>query len=236
MTSQILTVLALGLVFGLKHATEVDHIVAVSTIVGEQRSVFRSAFVGALWGAGHTISLVVVGLVVIVFRIAIPARIAGWLEFGVAVMIVGLGALAFTRALRSRRNIHLHRHSHDGHSHVHVHFHESGREHSSQRAHSHAITRLGVKPILVGAMHGLAGSAALTLLVLAQISSATIGLLYLGMFGLGSTVGMLVMSLLVGLPFTLTGDRFARLHLALQTVAGVLGMMFGVWYGYRCLS
>jgi len=236
MNSQLPLMLVLGLVFGLKHATEVDHIVAVSTIVSEQRSVFRAAFVGGLWGMGHTISLVIVGLVVIVFRIAIPARIAGWFEFGVAVMIVGLGALALTRALRRGRHIHLHRHSHGGQSHVHVHFHDSGLEHSKSRSHSHVVTRVGVKPVLVGAMHGLAGSAALTLLVLAQISSAKIGLLYLGMFGVGSTIGMLAMSVLVGLPFTLTGHRFAKLHRALQTTAGALGIVFGVWYGYRCLT
>jgi cytochrome c biogenesis protein CcdA len=232
----LLAILALGLVFGLKHATEVDHIVAVSTIVSEQRSVFRSAFVGALWGAGHTCSLVVVGLVVIVFRIAIPARVAGWLEFAVAIMIVSLGTLALLRALRRGKHTHLHRHSHDGQTHVHVHFHEIGREHSRQRDHSHAITRLGVKPVMVGAMHGLAGSAVLTLLVLAQISSAAVGLLYLATFGVGSTIGMLLMSLMVGLPFMLAGDRFSKLHVALQTITGALGIVFGVWYGYQCLA
>src|SRR5882672_491535 len=92
--------LALGLVFGLKHATEVDHVVAVSTIVSEHRSVWRSALVGALWGAGHTASLVIVGVLVLVFRVAIPLRIANWLEFGVALMIIALGVLAVTRVLR----------------------------------------------------------------------------------------------------------------------------------------
>src|SRR4030081_295756 len=106
--------LGLGLVFGLKHATEVDHIVAVSAIVSEHRSVFRSALVGGLWGVGHTTSLVVVGIVVLVFRAAIPAPVANWLEFGVALMIIGLGLLAMTRVLRRRSHIHLHKHSHDG--------------------------------------------------------------------------------------------------------------------------
>src|SRR6185295_4133079 len=90
----VFALLGLGLVFGLKHATEVDHVVAVSTIVSEHRNVWRSALVGALWGAGHTASLVIVGVLVLVFRVAVPLRIASWLEFGVALMIIGLGALA----------------------------------------------------------------------------------------------------------------------------------------------
>src|SRR3954470_12184518 len=94
-----LALLGLGLVFGLKHATEVDHVVAVSTIVSEHRSLFRSALVGGLWGVGHTAALVVVGIVVLVFRAAIPMPVANWLEFGVALMIIGLGVLAMTRVL-----------------------------------------------------------------------------------------------------------------------------------------
>src|SRR5258705_1991569 len=148
-----LALLALGLVFGLKHATEVDHVVAVSTIVSEHRNVLRSALVGGLWGVGHTASLILVGVLVLVFRVAIPPRVANWLEFGVALMIIALGVLAITRVLRKRADIHLHRHSHDGQSHVHVHFHEHGTEHANAVAeaspapHSHAIARIGFKPL-----------------------------------------------------------------------------------------
>jgi ABC-type nickel/cobalt efflux system permease component RcnA len=115
----VLALLGLGLVFGLKHATEVDHVVAVSTIVSEQRNVLRSALVGGLWGAGHTASLMVIGVLMLVFRVAIPPRVATWLEFGVALMIIALGLLAVLRVLRKRPDVHLHRHSHDGQSHVH---------------------------------------------------------------------------------------------------------------------
>src|SRR5688500_12126753 len=173
-----LALIGLGLVFGLKHATEIDHVVAVSTVVSEHRNVWRSALVGALWGAGHTASLVIVGVVVLVFRVAIPLAVASWLEFAVALMIIGLGVLTMTRVMRRRSDVHLHRHSHGGQSHVHIHFHEHGTDHSSVAAshsspaiHSHAISQLGFKPLLVGAMHGLAGSAALTLLILAQVPS-----------------------------------------------------------------
>jgi len=233
----VFALLALGLVFGLKHATEVDHVVAVSTIVSEHRNVFRSALVGGLWGVGHTASLLIVGVLVLVFRVAIPQRVANWLEFGVALMIVALGVLAITRVLRKRADIHLHRHSHDGQSHVHVHFHEHGTEHASAVSsdavrHSHAIARIGFKPLLVGAMHGLAGSAALTLLVLTQIQSISLGLLYLGLFGLGSTAGMLLMSGLIGLPFALSGRRLTSINYGLQAAAGTLSIAFGLWYAY----
>jgi ABC-type nickel/cobalt efflux system permease component RcnA len=244
----IFALLGLGLVFGLKHATEVDHVVAVSAIVSEHRSVLRSALVGGLWGAGHMASLVIVGVLVLVFRVAIPLPAANWLEFAVALMIIGLGVLAMSKVLRRRNDVHLHRHSHDGQSHVHIHFHERGTQHesgasvfpqtsgasnSSHLSHSHAISRLGFKPLLVGAMHGLAGSAALTLLVLTQIQSAWLGLLYLALFGIGSTFGMLLMSGLIGLPFALSGRRLTSINYGLQSAAGMLSIAFGLWYAYE---
>jgi ABC-type nickel/cobalt efflux system permease component RcnA len=239
-----LALLGLGLIFGLKHATEVDHVVAVSTIVSEHRNVWRSALVGGLWGVGHTVSLFIVGVLVLVFRVAIPPGVAVWLEFGVALMIIVLGMLALLRVLRKRPDVHLHRHSHDGQSHVHIHFHEHGTEHDTQAAsrqkvrprpasHSHAISQVGLKPLLVGAMHGLAGSAALTLLVLTQIRSVSLGLLYLALFGFGSTAGMLLMSGLIGLPFALSARRLSSFNHILQTAAGVVSIVFGVWYAYE---
>jgi ABC-type nickel/cobalt efflux system permease component RcnA len=245
----VVALLGLGLVFGLKHATEVDHVVAVSTIVSEHRNVFRSALVGGLWGLGHTASLVVVGVLVLGFRVAIPLRVANWLEFGVALMIIVLGVLAVTRVLRKRSDVHLHRHTHDGQSHVHIHFHEqdtahadaavspslpaAAPSHSTAPSHSHAITQVGFKPLVVGAMHGLAGSAALTLLVLTQIQSIPLGLLYLALFGIGSTLGMLLMSGLIGLPFALSARRLSGFNYGLQTVAGALSIAFGLWYAYE---
>lgn len=226
--------LGIGLVFGLKHATEADHIVAVSTIVSHERSLLRSATVGALWGVGHTASIIAVGFIVLALRVAIPEGIANWLEFGVALMIIGLGTSALLRALNHRSRVHLHQHKHDGLSHVHLHFHEHGTEHKgSVAAHSHKVSRIGLKPLLVGAMHGLAGSAALTLLVLTQINSIALGLVYLAVFGIGSIAGMLLMSALVGLPFALSARKFNGLHYGLQSVAGALSIVFGVWYAYE---
>lgn len=232
-TAGAVGVLSLGLVYGLKHATEVDHIVAVSTIVSEHRKLSHAAWVGGLWGAGHTISLAVAGGLVLAMRIVIPEQLAGLLELAVALMIIFLGVSATTKALGRRGDFHLHEHTHDDVHHVHLHFHEPGTEHAGPvRSHSHAIRQVGFKPVLVGAVHGLAGSAALTLLVLTQIRSMTLGVLYLGMFGLGSMAGMLLMSGIVGLPFVLSARRLTRVHYNLQMAAGALSVCFGLWYAY----
>jgi ABC-type nickel/cobalt efflux system permease component RcnA len=234
----ILAVLSVGLLFGLKHATEVDHVVAVSTIVSQHKNIFHSALVGGLWGVGHTASLLAIALVVLTLRIAIPERVSGWLELGVAVMIVCLGVSALRRALRRNREVHLHQHNHDGLSHTHVHFHENETKHApaSHSQHSHAVSNLGWKPVLIGMMHGLAGSGALTLLVLTQISSSMIGFLYVATFGLGSIVGMLLMSGLIGLPFALTSRKLTHVHQGIQTLAAVLSICFGIWYAYESSS
>jgi len=224
--------LCLGLIFGLKHATEADHIVAVSAIVSQERKLSRAAFIGGVWGLGHTCSLLVVGVLVLVLRISIPEVVAGWLEFGVAVMIVSLGTAALIRALRARGDVHLHQHDHGDGPHSHLHFHDSDTTPADVETHSHSIRRLGIKPAIVGAMHGLAGSAALTLLVLSQISSLTLGLLYLLVFGLGSIIGMLLMSGLMGLPFVFSWRRLGGFHHSLQLIAGGLSIVFGLWYAY----
>ena len=229
----------IGLLFGLKHATEIDHVVAVSTIVSQHRNVWRSAIVGALWGAGHTAALLITGVIVLSLRIAIPERVSHWLEFCVALMIIGLGATALWRALRKRGDVHMHEHSHDGVSHVHIHFHEQQTQHEThrgpQQSHTHGVSRVGLKPILIGAMHGLAGSGALTLLILTQIESTWLGLMFLAVFGIGSIAGMLLMSGLIGLPFALTSRNLTTVHHRLQTAAAVVSLAFGFWYAYGLL-
>lgn len=231
----MMAILSIGLVFGLKHATEVDHVVAVSTIVSRHKNIFHSAFVGALWGAGHTASLLIVAVIVLTLRVAIPERVSGWLELGVAIMIICLGVSALRRTLRENAHVHVHQHSHDGLAHTHVHFHENETRHEPAVAsqHSHAVSRLGWKPVLIGMMHGLAGSGALTLLVLTQISSSWIGFLYVAIFGLGSIAGMLLMSGLIGLPFAFSSRKLTNLHQGLQTLAAVFSICFGIWYAYK---
>ncbi|MCI0423500.1 MAG: hypothetical protein L0387_14695 [Acidobacteria bacterium] len=227
-------VLGLGLLYGLRHATEVDHIVAVSTIVSEHRKLSQAAWVGGLWGAGHTLSLAIVGSIVLAMRVVIPERLASFFELSVALMIIGLGLSATAKAFGRRGDFHLHEHTHDNVAHIHVHFHEPDTRHAGPvKSHSHAIRQVGLKPVLVGAVHGLAGSAALTLLVLTQIRSVALGLLYLGTFGLGSVAGMLLMSGFVGLPFVWSARRVTRVHYGLQMAAGALSVCFGLWYAYE---
>ena len=230
----VFSILGLGLVFGLKHATEADHIIAVSTIVSEHRKLVRAALVGALWGIGHTVSLVIVGVIVLALKVTIPETFAGWLEFAVAIMIIVLGSMALRRALRSRHSsFHTHRHDHDILEHSHLHFHEVEAPNADSGSHSHGVLRLGLKPVIVGAVHGLAGSAALTLLVLTQIASPLLGFFYLVTFGIGSILGMLFMSGLIGLPFVLSSRSMGRFQFQLQLLAGILSIVFGIWYGYE---
>jgi hypothetical protein len=143
-------------------------------------------------------------------------------------MIIGLGAGAVRKALCGRSDFHSHRHDHDDFAHAHIHFHEQ-----SARPHSHAITRIGFKPTIIGAMHGIAGSAALTLLVLTQVQSRLLGLLCLFVFGAGSIIGMLLMSSLVGLPFALSPRKFTGVHYGLQLLAGASSVAFGIWYALQ---
>ena len=155
---------------------------------------------------------------------------------GVAVMMVAptLSFAANHREAPIKEPDRLHTHHHDGATHSHVHFHEPDTEHGEPVAsHSHAITRVGFKPLVVGAMHGLAGSAALTLLVLTQTESALLGLLHLAVFGVGSIIGMLLMSGLVGLPFALSARKLIGIHYGLQTTAGFLSIAFGLRYAYE---
>ncbi len=232
-------VLGLGFVLGLKHATEADHLVAVATIVSEQRSVWRSSAVGALWGVGHTAALLAVGLLVLFMRVTIPPRVAALLEFGVALMIILLGTRVLYFLLRDRRRVHVHTHRHGERVHTHLHFHDEHDEHQPAAPHPprHARHGLsGLRPLLVGAIHGLAGSAALTLLILTEVvrgGSRALGLYWLLLFGAGSVGGMLLMSTLISLPFALTAARFERINTPVRLVAGLASVAFGLFYAWE---
>ena len=229
----VLAVLSLGLILGMKHATEVDHVIAVSNIVSEHRKLAKVALVGGLWGIGHTLTLVLVGFFVLLLGISIPERTSQYLEFCVGLMIIGLSLTALARVLRGRSKLHAHTHSHKDAIHAHLHFHESDIQHDDSIAsHYHQVSRIGLKPLLVGAVHGLAGSAALTLLVLTQVRSVIIGLGYLLVFGLGSVLGMIAVSTIIGLPFAISARKLTKVSVGLQIAAGLVGVCFGCWYAY----
>jgi cytochrome c biogenesis protein CcdA len=224
MDISLVTALSLGFFLGLRHALDPDHVVAVSTIVSEHKSIARSSIVGTFWGLGHTASLLAVGLVVIMQKSLIPERVALWMEMCVAAMLIALGANVLWRVASERRlRLHAHEHSHDGGPpHKHLHFHaREGHD------HRHKILRLGRKPFIVGMVHGVAGSAVLTLAVLQHFPSVMLGLAYITLFGLGSVGGMLLMSMMVSLPFALTARRMKAINSGVQVAAGLLSIAFG---------
>ena len=232
--TQALVVLGLGLFLGLKHATDADHIVAVTTFVSESRSLWRSCGIGIFWGIGHTLSLALAGLVVIVFKISIPKWLEARLEFLVAVMLIALGARVLIRTMRGRIELHGHPHLHSGailHSHWHIH---TGGE---QHAHDHTgWTHIGLRPLLVGMVHGAAGSAALMLLVLSTIRSPLEAFVYIVVFGFGSVLGMLLISCLLALPLHWAKERLATSYKPIQMTAGLFSCLFGLYLGIEIWS
>ncbi len=214
----ILSGLFVGFLLGLKHALDADHIVAVTTMVSRNRSLIRAALVGLNWGIGHTITLFAVGLAVLVFKLNIPDRIALSAEFAVGVILVILGVPLIRRLVSGR--VHVHVHQHEGKNHLH------GHSHSEAPDHDHRHIR---RPLLMGMVHGLAGSGALIVLVLSTMPSVTQGLLFLLLFAIGSILGMLLFSGLIGLPFKLTAGLSLRLNLWVQGVAGIVSMALGIF-------
>lgn len=224
------SLLAFGFVLGLKHATEADHLAAVSTIVSERKSMLSSSLVGGLWGVGHTISLLIAGIAVLLLHLHIGERTALALEFCVALMLIVLGANALRKISRGGK-LHLHTHLHGGHAHAHPHLHDDAAPETE--AHTHHGFKLGARPLLIGMIHGMAGSAALMLLVLTTISSPLVGLSYIAIFGAGSIGGMMLMSALVSLPMYLTAKRFLRANLAIRGLAGIFSLCFGLFMVYQ---
>lgn len=223
-----LSLLGLGFALGVKHALDADHLAAVSTLVSERKSLLGSSIVGALWGLGHTIALLVAGIGVIFLHIEIGRRTAQALEFGVAVMLIVLGVNALWRLARGG-HLHVHAHEHSGRVHLHPHVHDGAAQLAPGSHHGFGLT---ARPVLVGMMHGLAGSAAVMLLVLSTIRSPVVGFAYITVFGVGSIGGMLLMSALVSVPFHLTPARFARAHIAVRTLAGIVSLGCGLLMAY----
>lgn len=213
------SVLSIGFVLGLRHATEADHLAAVSTIVSERKNLFTASIVGGFWGIGHTTSLFVVGLLVIFLKLQIPASVEAKLEAVVGLMLVILGLNALRKLFQTRK-IHVHTHQHDGHTHTHIHTH---REETVEKSHH----RFSPRSMVVGMVHGLAGSAALMLLVMPTIASPALAMMYILVFGVGSVGGMMVMSFLIGLPFHFTANRFDILNKSIRLCSGVFSLGMG---------
>lgn len=227
--------LALGVVLGLKHSLDPDHVVAVSTIVSEYRNPLRSFWVGVSWGLGHTTTLLLIGVVIILLRLTIPDRLALMLEFLVGIMLVGMGAQVIYGF--RKKSVHQHEHGHTEEEHLHYHAHGPAQIVETGAGHHLAIEVgkpfLRKKSYIVGTVHGVAGSAALTLLVLASIDSAIAGVAYILLFGLGSVLSMGIMTILIGLPFMVSAQRMPRMNEIIKVGVGALSIVIGVMIMYE---
>ncbi len=245
-------ILALGFFLGMRHATDPDHVVAVATIVARQRNAGAAALIGAAWGLGHTLTILVVGGAIILFGWVIPARVGLSLELAVGVMLIVLG-LANLRDLFQlvRRgtswtakpaHVHSHAHSHGDYVHTHAHGHDPEvHPHEPDRTpvswldrHVGGVAGYRVlRPMIVGVVHGLAGSAAVALLVLAAIGEPAWSLLYLLLFGAGTIAGMMVVTAAIALPFRYAGGRAGRFARGLRVASGVVSVGFGCFLAYH---
>jgi high-affinity nickel-transport protein len=212
--AQFLSMAFLGFFLGMRHATDPDHVVAVTTIVSRERRVDRASGIGMLWGLGHTATILVVGGAILLFDVVIPPRIGLSMEFSVAVMLVLLGVLSLA-------------HRRDGHRHTGDSTPETKGEHWFLSPHQ------ALRPLAIGVVHGLAGSAAIALLVLATISSAVWGIVYLAVFGIGTVAGMMLITAAISIPFAYTSRRLAGFNRSLGFASGLSSVVFGMFLIYQ---
>jgi len=251
-----LAVLLLGLVLGVRHAFDPDHLVAVTTIVSAYRNPLRAIWIGVSWGLGHTTTLLLIGVLILFLNITMPEQIAYLLEFLVGVVLVILGIQVFWSLRRSRVHLHPHPHSYDSQPHIHFHSHLETPSHSHHRRlgwsslshfliagiipgeHRQMTLQGSLKPFfrlksyVVGTVHGLAGSAALMLLVLASLESRWLGIWYILLFGLGSVISMGLVTVFIAVPFS-ASTRLPWLNRMVQYAAGVFGILFGLFFMYQ---
>jgi sulfite exporter TauE/SafE len=221
------SVLLIGFVLGLQHAIEADHLAAVSTIVSEKKSLWTASLVGGMWGLGHTVSLFAVGALVIFLKVQISETLEVKLEAIVGAMLIVLGLNAL-RKLITAEKIHAHAHEHGEREHVHIHLH---RDEAAEESHH----RFSPRSVAIGMVHGLAGSAALMLLVVPTIPSPALAMVYIVVFGIGSIGGMMLMSFLIGLPLHFTASRFAIANKGIRLAAGVFSLTLGAYIVYEKL-
>lgn len=228
MESSLVAILSLGFFLGLKHATDADHVVAVTTFVSQERSLLRSCWIGLFWGTGHTLSLAAAGTLILLLKLNVSEQWTAWLELGVAFMLVVLGARVLYQAWKSKIHLHRHAHTHVPGATPHVHWHL----HSHGKPHEHAgWLHVGIRPLIVGMVHGAAGTGALMLLVLSTIHSPLRAVMYIVIFGIGSVAGMLVISFLLAIPLQWAARNVASGHQLVQGAAGVFSCVFGMYLG-----
>ena len=246
------SLLFLGLLLGIRHATDADHIVAVATIVSRQRSLRGSAMIGGVWGIGHTLTILVVGGAIILFGIVIPPRLGLAMEFGVGIMLILLGVLTLTGIggmireaaylIHGSSRAHQHVHAHGDYLHRHAQS-GAGAEHGHHEDDT-PLARLDLRfgrlplyqwlrPLAIGIVHGLAGSAAVALLVLTLVRDPVWAIAYLLLFGAGTIGGMMVITLGLSAPFAFTSSNLPRFNLRLRAAAGLISFGFGLFLIYQ---
>jgi hypothetical protein len=248
----LLTVIGVGFLLGIRHATDPDHVIAVTTIVSRQRSIRHAGVIGMLWGVGHTITILLVGAAIILFNLAIPPRIGLAMELAVGLMLILLGVLnltgvtqwitdRFTPAHGPAGVIHAHAHTHGGSAHSHIHGHSPEvhlhLDQEPQSALQRALARVGLyqllRPLAIGIVHGLAGSAAVALLVLTTIREPRWAIAYLLVFGVGTIAGMMLITMMIGVPFAYTGKRFENFNRGLGVASGLISVAFGLFITFQ---
>ena len=233
--TELLAIAGFGFLLGMRHATDVDHVIAVTTILNRSKRFLDTTLIGVLWGLGHTITVVIVGVLIIVFNVVIPPPVGLAMEFAVALMLIGLGILNLTGSLRSQTErltppapLHAHDHGHGGTSHGHLH------GHGEERGLVATFGRYQlIRPVVVGLVHGLAGSAAVALLVLATIQDTGTAVAYLVIFCVGVAAGMAVLTTAIGLPFMLSRARSAQINRLMTIGSGLLSLAFGLLLAYE---
>ena len=247
----VVSFLFLGFFLGMRHATDADHVIAIATIVSRERSLAGSALIGAAWGVGHTITVMAVGAAIIVFGVVIPPQLGLSMEFAVGIMLVLLGVFTLTGMGRSvsashahgdagvpALDLHDHPHAHGDYVHRHQHGHGPGvHGHADEHTPLARLDCIGLRriafyawlrPFAVGLVHGLAGSAAVALMVLSIIREPVAALGYLLLFGLGTIVGMMLITLILSVPFAFTAVNLLKFNWRLRVASGLVSFVFGV--------
>ncbi|MCP9447311.1 MAG: hypothetical protein NNA22_07045 [Nitrospira sp.] len=214
--------LGLGFLLGLRHALDADHVAAVSTVLAERPSIRASGAVGFWWGVGHTATLLAVGAVVFVFGIRMSERFEVVADAGVGVLLVVLGGNLIFKLLTERWHVHSHTHENGAHLHWHSHRRRADHHHRHWMADS-------VRPLCIGMAHGLAGSAALMLVIAASAHELKTALLSIAVFGAGSILGMMAVGLTISLPVVYSMAFSRRVFVGLQGLAGTAGLCVGLW-------
>jgi ABC-type nickel/cobalt efflux system permease component RcnA len=227
------SILLFGFLLGMRHALDADHLAAIATLATRSRSVGQTVLQGVAWGTGHTLTLMLFGGAVLVLGLALPAQAAQALELAVGVMLVALGADVLFRVRRERVHFHAHHHS-GGVQHFHAHSHQDERTPHDPARHEHRHLRgFPGRALLVGMVHGMAGSAALILFSLETLRSPAWGLVYIAIFGLGSILGMALLTAAIAVPLRLTSHRLTWAYGGISTAVGLGTMLLGCYIVYQ---